>query len=105
MSTTQDLRSTTPDWVRYAIYVGGTSNKFYEVRVDLLDDATWQMTVRYGRRPDIGAGSIKADTHPSMAIACALADNQMRSKIDKGYVETPRPDDANLQVRMDYTSE
>jgi len=102
MDSPQDLRNTIPDWCRYAIYCRDTSDKYYEVRVDITDSAQWQLTIRYGRRPDLGAGAIKTSVHPTMAIACALADQQMRAKIAKGYSEIPRPDDANLNVRKDY---
>jgi hypothetical protein len=104
MEQTQDFRNTIPDWSRYAIWVGGTHDKFYEVRVDLLDSGLWQMTVRFGRRPDLGAGTVKPSVHPSMAIAIALAQAQFDSKVNdpkKGYTIVPRPVDANSQVRLD----
>ena len=91
MSETMDLRSTMPDWWRYAIYVGGSSNKFYEARVDLLDDGTWQLSFRYGRRPDIGSGSIKTSTHPSMAIACALANSQIPPRSTRATTRSSAP--------------
>jgi len=98
---TQDFRNTIPDWSRYAIWVSAQHDKYYEVRVDLLDSGLWQMTVRYGRRPDLGAGAVKPSVHPSMAIAIALAQAQFDSKIAKGYTPAPRPEDANSQVRFD----
>lgn len=101
-SQAQDLRHTIPDWSRYAILVDPKSNKFYEVRVDLLDSGMWQMTIRFGRRPDLGAGTIKPSVHPSMSIAIALAEEQIRAKIRKGYWHIPRPDEANLKVRREY---
>lgn len=98
---TQDFRSTIPDWSRYAIWVSTQHDKYYEVRVDLLDSGLWQMTVRYGRRPDLGAGAVKPTVHPTMPIAIGVAQAQFDSKIAKGYTQVPRPDEANLQVRMD----
>ena len=99
---TEDLRDTPPDWYRYAICTKGSHDKFYEVRVDLLANGLWQLTVRYGRRPDLGAGSIKPETHPTMEIAIASANARIDNKIaTRDYVTMDRPVDANSQVRMD----
>jgi len=101
MSETQDFRDMPPVWSRYATWIADIHDKYYEVRVDLLDSGQWQMTIRYGRRPDLGAGAIKPSVHPSMAIAISLAQAQFDSKIAKGYTATERPEDANLRVRLD----
>lgn len=99
---TEDLRDTPPDWYRYAICTVGSHDKFYEVRVDLLPSGLWQMTVRYGRRPDLGVGSPKPELHPTMAIAIGQANARINNKIaTRDYVEVDRPADANSQVRMD----
>ena len=105
MEQTQDFRSTIPDWSRYAEWVSPEHNKYYEVRVDLMDSGRWQMTVRFGRRPDLGAGTIKCTTHPSMAIAIGTAQAQFDSKIAKGYSQVERPHDANSQVRRDMRAD
>ena len=79
-------------------------DKYYEVRVDLLDSGLWQMTVRFGRRPDLGAGTVKPTVHPTMAIAIGVAQAQFDSKVGdprKNYVIVARPEDANSQVRFD----
>ncbi len=63
-------------------FVGGASDKFYEVAV-----RNCEVTVRFGRN---GAeGQTQTKTFPNAAAAQKHAASQVRSKLAKGYVETP----------------
>jgi predicted DNA-binding WGR domain protein len=96
------VKDTPPMWVRYAEYVRGGSDKFYEIRVDMDDNGAFQVTARWGRRPDSGGGQAKVyDYVPSMGIATGHANELMRAKLRKGYCETERPKWANSLVSMD----
>jgi len=101
-----DVRDTEPVWVKYAEYIGGGSDKFYELRVDLTDEGTFQMTARWGRRPDTGVGQTKVyDVTRSMGSATAHAEALFREKIKKGYRVAERPHAANRLVPRDVWDE
>lgn len=102
----QDVRDTLPVWVRYAEYIGGGSDKYYELRVDLTDQGAFQMTARWGRRPDTGTGQTKVyDVTRSMGSATAHAEALFREKIKKGYRVAERPFAADRGVARDNTPE
>ena len=102
MTQEQDVRDTLPVWVKYAEYIGGGSDKYYELRVDLTDEGAFQMTARWGRRPDKGTGQTKVyDVTRSMGSATAHAEAMFREKIKKGYVQTDRPAAADRLVETD----
>lgn len=96
--TQYDFRDTEPLYVHYATFVGGNSNKFYEVRIDLADSGLYVLTKRWGARPDQGKGQIKVETYAMMPSATAQADAAIAAKISRGYRPSPRPDSANGQV-------
>jgi predicted DNA-binding WGR domain protein len=65
---------------RYFEFVGGTSAKFWEVTVSGCD-----VTVRFGR---LGAsGQIQTKTLEDAPAARKHAENLVRQKLEKGYVE------------------
>jgi predicted DNA-binding WGR domain protein len=80
-----------PLWHRYAIYVGGGSDKYYEVSIDLNDGGAYVLTKRWGRRPDNFDGQRKVEMYGSMAAAVTEANVHFSSKIGKGYTESERP--------------
>lgn len=97
-----DVRDTKPVWVKYAEYIGGGSDKYYELRVDLTDAGVFQMTARWGRRPDVGTGQTKVyDVVRSMGSATAHAEALFREKIKKGYCVADRPAAADRRVPKD----
>lgn len=102
MTQEQDVRDTLPVWVKYAELIGGGHDKYYELRVDVLDSGSFQMTARWGRRPDRGMGQTKVyDVTRSMGSATAHAEALFREKTKKGYRETDRPHAANRLVPKD----
>lgn len=101
-----DVRDTIPAWVRYAEFIGGGSDKFYELRVDMLDSGAFQMTARWGRRPDDGSGQTKVyDVVQNMRIATQHAEALYQAKIAKGYRPAARPDAADRRVARDVWDE
>lgn len=101
-----DVRDTLPVWVRYAEYIRGTSDKYYELRIDMLDDGRFQMTARWGRRPDQGVGQTKVyDVVKNMAIATQHANALYQAKLAKGYRVADRPFAADRGVARDNTPE
>lgn len=101
-TVTPDFRNDEPTWVKYAEYVGGGSNKFYEVRVDMGDDGRFYQQKRWGRRPDAGGGQIKVLSYPTLARAVGAADAMLAEKIRKGYRLTDRPKGADNRVAHEY---
>jgi len=97
-----DFRAEEPVWVRYAECIGGSHDKFYEVRIDMGDDGTFYVTKRWGRRPDAGGGQIKVEPYQNMNAAQAVALNMLNEKRSKGYRETERPFGAGQRVRREY---
>jgi predicted DNA-binding WGR domain protein len=97
-----DFRDQEPAWVRYAEYVGGGHDKFYEVRVDLADDGSFIITRRWGARPDTGVGQIKTEARHSMTQAVGTALTYFGAKIHKGYRECERPMAASRLVAQDW---
>lgn len=65
-------------------YVGGSSAKFWEVRVDGKE-----VTVRFGRLGT--AGQQQSKTLPDEARATAHAEKLIREKTAKGYREVTTP--------------
>jgi len=100
-----DFRDQEPVWVEYAEYVGGGSNKYYEIRIDFADDGLYVLTKRWGARPDTGKGQIKVETFTSLDRARGVADGQLASKLRKGYRECARPEAAGKQVVVDTDPE
>lgn len=101
MSTTPDFRDQEPVWVRYAEYIGGGSDKYYEVRVDFTDDGAFLLTKRWGRRPDSGSGQIKAEPYSTLSGATQAASAMLADKIRGGYRECARPMGAANKVRRE----
>jgi predicted DNA-binding WGR domain protein len=99
---TPDFRDTEPVWVQYAEYIGGGSDKFYEVRIDMDDDGLFYVTKRWGRRPDSGAGQIKVESSQSMSYAMGVANGMIEEKVRKGYRVTERPYGASNKVGREY---
>lgn len=97
-----DFRDQEPLWVRYAEYVGGGSNKFYEVRIDLADDGHYVVTNRWGRRPDTGSGQIKEGVANTLPMAQRMALDKFALKLAKGYRECDRPLAASGHVEQDW---
>jgi predicted DNA-binding WGR domain protein len=93
-----DFRDQEPVWVRYAEYIGGGSDKFYEVRIDMDDNGLFYVTKRWGRRPDTGAGQIKVESSQNMSYAMGVADGMLAEKLRKGYRLTERPRGASNKV-------
>jgi predicted DNA-binding WGR domain protein len=100
--STPDFRDEEPVWVKYAEYIGGGSNKFYEVRVDMGDDGTFYLQKRWGARPDSGAGQIKVEPYQSLNAATNNANAILKGKLDKGYRLTDRPLGASNKVAKEY---
>ena len=70
------------------------------------DAGMFQMTERWGRRPDRGAGQTKVyDVTRSMGIATAHAEALFREKIKKGYRVADRPHAADRLVARDTSDE
>lgn len=83
-----------PEWVSYATFVGGGSDKFYEVRVDQQTSGTtsgWVVTKRYGRNPDTRGGQSREERYLSRDVAETNARNFMNSKVNEGYIPRPWP--------------
>jgi predicted DNA-binding WGR domain protein len=97
----KDFRNEDPVWVKYAEYIGGGSDKFYETRVDMDDDGTFYLTKRWGARPDSGGGQIKVEPYQSLTAATNNADAILGAKIRKGYRITERPWGAGMKVRRE----
>jgi predicted DNA-binding WGR domain protein len=95
---TYDFRDQEPMWVRYAEYVGGGSDKYYECRVDLADDGSFVITRRWGARPDTGTGQIKIEVRHDSTQAVGHATTLLHAKLAKGYVECERPWAAGAMV-------
>lgn len=95
-----DVRDTTPEWCRYLVMVDGTNghDKYYEVRIDLNDEAEFVLTRRWGRRPDKGRGQIGVEYFTDMDRAIRTAEVQVREKERKGYLAMARPTAADSQV-------
>jgi predicted DNA-binding WGR domain protein len=101
-----DVRDTLPAWVRYAEYIGGGSDKYYELRIDMLDTGQFQMTARWGRRPDQGSGQTKVyDVVANMQIATGHANALYQAKLAKGYRPAERPARADQFVAKDSSIE
>jgi predicted DNA-binding WGR domain protein len=101
-----DVRTTPPVWVKYAEFQGGGSDKYYELRVDMTDEGMFQITARWGRRPDQGSGQTKVyDVTRSMGSATAHAEALFREKIKKGYRIAERPARADQYVAKDSSYE
>lgn len=81
----------TPDpyRVRYYEFTAGTSNKFWEVKVNT--DST--VTVNWGRKGTEGQTQTK--TFPGNYEAMRWARNMIESKLEKGYREAKRPASRN----------
>lgn len=98
MSSYDDLplvsdREAPPLWFRYAVYIEGGHDKFYEVSIDLTESGNFAMTRRWGRRPDrleSPAGQTKIETYASMYEAQTHAMDLFVSKLSKGYREVER---------------
>lgn len=99
---TTDFRDTEPLWVRYAEFIGGGHDKFYEVRVDLDDDGSFVITRRWGARPDTGVGQIKIERRHQVTQAQGVALTFFLAKVKKGYRECERPLAASGQVAQDW---
>jgi predicted DNA-binding WGR domain protein len=97
-----DFRNEEPTWVRYAEYVGGGSNKFYEARIDLGDDGLFWLTKRWGARPDAGGGQTKAEHYATLKSAIGAANEILEAKRRKGYRLTERPRGADNKVAHEY---
>ena len=100
--STPDFRNEDPVWVKYAEYVGGGSNKFYEVTIHMGDDGAFYLQKRWGARPDSGGGQIKVEPFYSLASAQAHANDIFSQKITKGYYVTERPYGAGQRVRREH---
>lgn len=86
-----DVTDRVPAWVSYAEYVGGGSDKFYEIRVDEGVNS-WLLTKRYGARPDSRTnGQTRQESFPTQAAAEAEARKVFESKTNKGYDPCPWP--------------
>ena len=99
--STPDFRNEDPTWVRYAEYVGGKHDKFYEARIDMSDDGLFYLTKRWGRRPDAGGGQIKVEVYESLQHAMNTANGIIADKTAKGYSITERPWGAGQRVRRE----
>jgi predicted DNA-binding WGR domain protein len=97
-----DFRNQEPVWVRYAEYIGGGSNKYYEVRVDFSDEGMFILTKRWGARPDSGGGQIKVEEYQTLNQATQAALGMLAEKLRKGYREVERPMGADNKVRREY---
>lgn len=87
-----DVKQLVPAWVGYADYVGGGSDKFYEVRVDEDTPGNWLVTKRFGRNPDDGTGGqVHQERHVNRQAAEANAVKVYDSKLGKGYDPRPWP--------------
>ena len=101
-----DVRTAPPVWVKYAELIGGGHDKYYELRVDLDDNGMFQMTARWGRRPDRGVGQTKVyDVVRSMGSATSHAEALFREKLRKGYRVADRPLAADSRVAKDHSFE
>lgn len=100
--STMDFRNQEPVWVRYAEYIGGGHDKYYEVRIDMADDGLFYVTKRWGRRPDSGGGQIKVESSQSMSYAMGVADGMLAEKLRGGYRMVERPLGADNKVRHEY---
>jgi predicted DNA-binding WGR domain protein len=97
-----DFRDQEPVWVRYAEYVGGGHDKYYEARIDLGDDGHFWLTKRWGARPDAGAGQIKAEPYNTLLQATSAANEILNAKRRKGYTLCERPKGASNKVAHEY---
>ena len=81
-----------PLWFRYCVCTKGTSDKFYELSIDVNDKGEVVLTRRYGRRPDyLNNGQTRVDTFAAFPAAKRKALDLYSEKIGKGgYVPTPR---------------
>ncbi len=100
--TEHDFRNEEPAWAKYAEYVGGGSDKFYEVTIHLGDDGLFYLQKRWGARPDAGGGQIKVESSQSLNYAIGKADDIFSQKIRKGYRVTDRPKGADNKVVKEY---
>jgi len=103
-----DFRAEDPVWVRYLEYtgsnpdnLGGTSDKYYEARIDFHTDGLYYLTKRYGARPDSGAGSTKVESYQNLPGAQFAATEILNAKKAKGYREVERPWGAGMKVRRE----
>lgn len=96
-----DFRFEDPVWVRYAEYIGGGHDKYYEVRIDMDDNGWFVLTKRWGRRPDSGAGQTKTEEYVTINTATQAALSMLAEKIRKGYRECERPWGAGNKVRRE----
>ena len=82
MSEDTELR----EYARYAVFRKGTSNKFYQVRVEELEDGQANLFFSYGRLGTAGK-TLDQGRHYCYESAVCTADEQFAKKLNKGYRE------------------